>query len=707
MLTAILTQQCRRGANENRRNIMNRLFAFRFLTGIAPLFIAAKLCAAPLAWFPGPPLTVGGSGAATTTLSGGDNMFIGGDLNYYPEGLAATNSNWTIFVAGLASTATIGAGAAGSGDPIMFYGGTDGTTPTSAVIGYSQSGDGQTTLTPMSTARAYFGYVSDRNGNTYAIGGLGASGNPLATCETYNQDNNNWTAIKSLPAARYDFPAVFDHTNLIYIFGGRTTTGGAGTTTVQRYSVSANTWTTLAAMPVAVADSVAAYGSDGKIYVVGGVTGGVATDTVQIYNPSANSWTISTPLPEALTASTMGVDSLGRLIVMGGMDTNGNDTADVWRSQELNQPDTVPVFTKYPASNAIYLQPYNSSISATANPQPTYVVVSGPDGLQVDTFSGAITWTPLGNQVGSDPVTIRATNYNGYADYNFTITVPNPPPTVPTNLTVVSFSDNSVTLAWGPESYVVGVTTYSVAIPHPWHSPRGSGGGVNYQTIATNLQSPTITISGLTPSTGYSFAVNAKGPGGTSGYTSISFGTTGPQGPTNLLVTGVTSTSVSLQWNIASGPAQNPLYAPITSYTIMERIASPAQNIPTVTNLTGTNGTVTGLTPGKSHIWFISGVDAAGNASPITFYYVVVANPVPAAAKLGSAVVSAGSGGFQFSASEGSSTLQTVLIQATTNPADPASWVQIGSVFPSANPFTFIDTNSSQYPNRFYRVVSP
>jgi hypothetical protein len=51
--------------------------------------------------------------------------------------------------------------------------------------------------------------------------------------------------------------------------------------------------------------------------------------------------------------------------------------------------------------------------------------------------------------------------------------------------------------------------------------------------------------------------------------------------------------------------------------------------------------------------------------------------------------------------------LQTVLIQASTNPADPNSWLQIGSVLPSSNPFTFTDTNAWQYPMRFYRIAAP
>jgi len=55
------------------------------------------LCAAPLAWFPGPSLDTPFSGAATVVSSGLGNVLIGGDgyANYYypltyPENLTAT-----------------------------------------------------------------------------------------------------------------------------------------------------------------------------------------------------------------------------------------------------------------------------------------------------------------------------------------------------------------------------------------------------------------------------------------------------------------------------------------------------------------------------------------------------------------------------------------------------------------------------------------
>jgi Kelch motif/Galactose oxidase, central domain len=450
----------------------NGPFPFRWLAGIAPLLVGASLSAAPLTWFPGPSLNAPLSGAATLVVSGGNNLLIGGDSYYvyqsYPQSLAATNSYWTYLPAMYG--VRIAPGAVANGGMIIVYGGSDGTSSMNTVIGYSPSGDTPQTLASMSVARSDLGYAPDRNGYAYAIGGLDDSGTPLSSAERYNPDSDTWTAIASLPTPLYHFPAVFNRTNYIYTFGGLTDTmSGTETATVLRYSVSANTWTTMPPMPIAVAGSAATLGPAGKIYVGGGVSGGVTTNVVQVYDPAANSWAISTPLPESLSAAALGVDSLGRLIVMGGMDTNGTDVSDVWRSQQLTVPDSAPGFVSYPSLSAVYLVPYASSINATGNPQPTYLVLTGPNGMQVDPINGAITWTPQADQIGTNSVIIRATNYAGFADWSFTLAVPNPPPTVPTNLTVVGATESSVTLSWNPESPVVGPVTYSVFLRHVLH----------------------------------------------------------------------------------------------------------------------------------------------------------------------------------------------------------------------------------------------
>ena len=672
--------------------------------GFVPMLLGMNLCAAPLTWFPGPAIDNPISGAATVT-SGGNNILIGGDSYYspysYPLSLAATNSYWT-YLAEMFSV-NIAPGAVASGGMIIVYGGSDGTSSQSTVFGYSPSGDTPQTYNSMSVARSYLAYAADKSGNVYAFGGLDANGNPLASCERFNPDNNNsaWAATAKLPAACYNFPAVFNRTNYIYTFGGLTNTAtGTETAAVLRYSVNGNSWTNLAPMPIAVAGSVATLGPDGKIYVVGGTSGGVSTNVVQIFNPTANSWMIATPLPEGLSLTTLGVDSLGRLIVMGGVDVNGNDVSDVWRSQQLNVPDSAPVLTQYPATNATYLAAYTSSINATGSPPPTYSLVSGPAGMQVDYYTGAITWTPQGlDQIGASPVTIQAANFSGSTNWTFTINVPNPPPTILTNLAVVGVTEGSVTLSWSPEDPVVGPVTYSVWLRHSIHDPKGSGGTVWYTQIGGSTTQTSTTISGLAAGLSQTYYIVATGAGGASGYAGIAATTLPEPTPTNLRVVGLTSTTVTLAWDPPVGPV------PVASYQLLGVFNGIFVQYPlSYANIYNSTFTVTGLSPGTAILWGVSALDTAGNVSAYDYLPALVINPAPQPAALAAVTVPPATGGFQFIVQADAA--QTTLIQATTNLGDPTSWVTIATN-PPASSLTFTDINAGHFPNRYYRVISP
>lgn len=676
------------------------------------VLMVAGLKAAPLTWFPGPPLAMPVSGAAYISYSGGD-LIIGGDSWYYPAAYPqvfyATNQYWMVDPSFY--NTTLGGGAVASGGQILYFGGTDGTNSQAATINYSPS-DGQTAGNPMLTARSYFGYAGDSSGNAYAFGGLDTNDTALASSETYNQDAGTWSATASLPQALFDFPALFNHTNLIYIFGGLTnSTLGNEVSTVRKFSTQSHSWTTLAPLPVPTAGSTATYGPDGNIYVIGGTSGGVPIDTVQVYNPVSNSWTIATSIPEALTSSTLGVDSLGRLVVAGGSDTNGNDVGDVWLSQELNEPDSAPVLTNFPTTAMGYNSTYSSSFAAIGNPQPVYLLVSGPPGMTVDYYTGAINWTPQAlSEIGSNPVTVAATNYAGVTNYSFNINVLRPPPSIPTNIQEIAFTDNTGTISCSPEDPSVGPVTYSIAIPHPYHSPKGSGGGVNYQVIYSGITTNVFTLGGApSSSTTYSLSVTASNGVSTAfGYSTwFTVTTSGPQGPANLWVTALTSSSISLEWTPSPGPGVYPFYTPVVSYSVMEQAGSPPTNFPVLQNLTGTNATITGLTPGSTHSWWISGLDAQGFYSPLASVSATWINPIPKPAGLSGNGFSA-NGAFQFTITPATvGVSQTTLVQATTNLQDPTSWITIYTNPVAAEAISFMDPAAASFPFRFYRVVSP
>jgi hypothetical protein len=271
---------------------------------------------------------------------------------------------------------------------------------------------------------------------------------------------------------------------------------------------------------------------------------------------------------------------------------------------------------------------------------------------------------------------------------------------VMTNLTVVSVTEDSVTLAWSPENPVAGPVTYSVWLRHVLHDPKGSGSTVWYTQIGNATIQTNITLSGLAAGLSQAYYVKATGPGGTSGYAGIAAATLPAPMPTNLRVTELTSTTITLAWDAPVGGF------PIASYKILGWFNGIAAQYPlSYPNLPGTTAALTGLAPGTAMLWGVSALDTSGNVSSYSYLPSLVINPVPKPAALAAVVAPSAPGGFQFTVQAGA--VQTTWIQATTNLSDPASWVSIATNPPIGGTFDFMDTNASQFPTRYYRVVSP
>jgi hypothetical protein len=167
-----------------------------------------------------------------------------------------------------------------------------------------------------------------------------------------------------------------------------------------------------------------------------------------------------------------------------------------------------------------------------------------------------------------------------------------------------------------------------------------------------------------------------------------------------LRVTGLTSTTITLAWDAPIGPV------PVVSYRILGVFDGIFVQYPlSFANIYGTSVTLTGLTPGRALLWGVSAYDAYGNVSSYDYLSSLVVNPVPAPAVLSAPALSQSGGGFTFTVQASAS--RTTLIQATTDPGDSSSWVTIATNPPNGTTFNFTDFNASQFPMRFYRVVSP
>jgi hypothetical protein len=129
-------------------------------------------------------------------------------------------------------------------------------------------------------------------------------------------------------------------------------------------------------------------------------------------------------------------------------------------SRILRLVPVAPVFVSDPPLNATQDKLYEYAPEFHGTP-PSLAVVSGPDGMVVDTAGWTVRWVPTNEQAlgGFHSVTLRAQNGAGYADQTYTINVTNvndpPRPFAllsPPDSEVVHSTGNvpEVVLKWGP-----------------------------------------------------------------------------------------------------------------------------------------------------------------------------------------------------------------------------------------------------------------
>lgn len=178
------------------------------------------------------------------------------------------------------------------------------------------------------------------------------------------------------------------------------------------------------------------------------------------------------------------------------------------------------------------------------------------------------------------------------------------PPTKPGNFRVVATTQTTVTVAWNASTDNSGSVSYDVRI---WREGR-------YVTVATLPRTQTTyTVTGLIPNVQYFLHVEAVDPSGNRTFSDGAYTTTlpdrtPPPAPTNLEVTSVTASQVSLTWDAP------PDDTGIRAYQIGVTGTSSWNLI-----WTGpTSVTVVGLAPATAHTFTVKAQDLGYNFSPAT-----------------------------------------------------------------------------------------
>jgi bacillolysin len=167
-------------------------------------------------------------------------------------------------------------------------------------------------------------------------------------------------------------------------------------------------------------------------------------------------------------------------------------------------------------------------------------------------------------------------------------------PSVPASLTASGTSDVSTNLSWTASTDNVAVTGYNV---------------YNGITLITTVTATTYSVTGLSPSTAYTFTVKAKDAAGNlsdasneANITTLATDTTPPSAPTALTANGTTATSTNLSWTASTDNVA------VTGYNVYNGVTL-------VTTVTGTTYTITGLSPSTAYTFTVKAKDAKENVS--------------------------------------------------------------------------------------------
>ncbi|MGL2967094.1 reprolysin-like metallopeptidase [Flavobacterium sp. XGLA_31] len=264
--------------------------------------------------------------------------------------------------------------------------------------------------------------------------------------------------------------------------------------------------------------------------------------------------------------------------------------------------------------NTVVSYPAGSTQTITWNVAGT--TTNGVNCANVDIListDGGTTWSTLlaatpndGSQAVTLPSTQGTTNrimvkgsshiFFDVSNTNFTITAASSdttPPSAPT-LSASGTTVNSTNLSWTTSTDNVGVTGYDV-----------------YQgavLLGSTTTATTYAVTGLTPSTAYSFTVKARDNAGnvsassnTVSVTTLS-DTTAPTAPT-LSASGTTSTATNLFWTVAADNVG------VTGYDVYKDAVLLGSTT------TATTYAVTGLTANTTYVFTVKAKDASGNTS--------------------------------------------------------------------------------------------
>jgi Fibronectin type III domain len=177
-----------------------------------------------------------------------------------------------------------------------------------------------------------------------------------------------------------------------------------------------------------------------------------------------------------------------------------------------------------------------------------------------------------------------------------------------TGLSMTTSTSSSITVSWQAPAITSGSITYAVQYrisgTSTWNTANSSGTSTSYQ------------ISGLSASTSYDITVQVASSGVLGAYSSIltvstagSSQTSIPSQVSGLSAEAVSSTSITLTWTTQSGSSA------ASTYTVQYRITGESTWMWSVTGITGSTTSITGLQANTSYDFSVFGVNSSGSGA--------------------------------------------------------------------------------------------